>query len=131
MYFYYAMSAIKIRMPGKQIITILQIVQFVLDLAFVFYNLWDINFGPHNCFATNVSGFTATFILGSYLLLFLDFFKTAYCPSKPKKDDKALNKSNAQKPLIMSKDGVNNNEKKKMEEQKNDAINKRETKKNQ
>lgn len=126
MYFYYAMSAIKIRMPGKQIITILQIVQFVLDLAFVWYNMWEINFGARACQATNVAGYTATFILGSYLLLFLDFFKSAYCPSKPKK---IANGSKANK---MSKDGVNNkNNNKTDEEHKHESEMKQETKKNQ
>ena len=130
MYFYYAMSSIKIRMPGKQIITILQIIQFILDLSFVWYNLWEINFGPHACFGTNVFGFTATFILGSYLLLFLDFFKNAYCPSKPKKiaTDSIEDKSNVNELKQMSKDGVD----KIMDEQKNDKeTNKKETKKTQ
>merc|ERR1712244_219300 len=52
MYFYYAMAALKVRMPWKRIVTIMQIVQFVLDLA-VCYSCWAmINF-YQGCFGTN------------------------------------------------------------------------------
>ena len=96
MYFYYAMSSIKIKMPGKQIITILQIIQFILDLTFVWYNMWEINFGAKLCNASNVPGYIATGILGSYLLLFMDFFKTTYCKKK-EDNSKEHEKENAKK----------------------------------
>eukprot|EP00483_Globobulimina_turgida_P002042 UN02044 len=69
MYFYYAMAALKIRMPWKRIVTISQIVQFVLDLC-ACYGAWAIRNFYGKCFGTNRAGIVGCFILTSYLNLF-------------------------------------------------------------
>eukprot|EP01084_Bolivina_argentea_P256877 432659_1 len=98
MYFYYGMSAIKIKMPGKIIITVLQIVQFVLDLSFIWYVWFNVTQGSKFCNGKTMTGIIATGILGSYLLLFLDFFKNTYVKKKIK-DSNAIKQEKKKKIL--------------------------------
>merc|ERR1712232_66283 len=84
MYFYYAMAALKIRMPWKRIVTISQIVQFVLDLA-ACYTAWATHNFYGKCFGTNRAGIVGCFILTSYLYLFVDFYESTYNKNKNKK----------------------------------------------
>eukprot|EP00483_Globobulimina_turgida_P012620 UN12643 len=77
MYFYYAAAALKIRMPWKKIVTISQIVQFILDLC-ACYTAWAVHNFYGKCFGTNRAGIVGCFILTSYLYLFVDFYQTAY-----------------------------------------------------
>merc|ERR1712154_491675 len=61
MYFYYAMAALKIKMPWKKSVTIAQIVQFVLDV-FAIYTAWSIHNFYGKCFGTNRAGIVGCFI---------------------------------------------------------------------
>jgi hypothetical protein len=85
MYTYYGLAAIKIRVPFKISITILQITQFVLDLIACYFAWFTLCFEQRMCFGTWRAGFIGCFILTSYLYLFVDFFYAAYCMSKEKK----------------------------------------------
>merc|ERR1739842_81539 len=84
MYFYYAMAALKIRMPWKRIVTIMQIAQFVCDLA-ACYSAWAAHNWFGQCFGTNRAGIVFCFILTSYLYLFVDFYEMTYNKKKNKK----------------------------------------------
>merc|ERR1711997_1066365 len=77
MYFYYAMAALKVRMPWKRCVTIFQIVQFVLDLG-ACYTAWAFHNWYGMCFGTNRAGIVGCFILTSYLYLFVDFYEMTY-----------------------------------------------------
>eukprot|EP01083_Nonionella_stella_P112619 331515_1 len=83
MYWYYAMSALKIKMPWKKIVTISQILQFVLDLI-ACYTAWAIHNFYGRCFGTNRAGIVGIFILMSYLYLFVDFYDATYNKKKKK-----------------------------------------------
>merc|ERR1719277_739072 len=87
MYFYYAMAALKIKMPWKRIVTIMQIVQFILDLIACYLAWAMINF-YQRCFGTNRAGIVGCFILTSYLYLFVDFYDMTYNKKKKSKVDK-------------------------------------------
>jgi len=87
MYFYYAMAALKIKMPWKRIVTIMQIVQFILDLA-ACYTAWAVHNFYGKCFGTNRAGIVGCFILTSYLYLFVDFYQVTY--NKKKKNKKPI-----------------------------------------
>jgi len=87
MYFYYAMAALKVRMPWKRCVTIFQIVQFVADLA-ACYTAWAFHNWYGMCYGTNRAGIVGCFILTSYLYLFVDFYQMTY----KKKDGKGKGK---------------------------------------
>jgi len=89
MYFYYAMAALKIKMPWKKIVTISQILQFVIDLI-ACYTAWAIHNFYGKCFGTNRAGIVGCFILTSYLYLFVDFYESTY--NKNKNKNKAIKK---------------------------------------
>ena len=86
MYWYYFQAARGVRVWWKQYITILQIVQFVIDLFFVYfasytyfahtYFPWMPNVG--SCAGEEFAAFAGMGILSSYLLLFLSFYAATY-----------------------------------------------------
>merc|ERR1712228_493903 len=81
MYFYYAMATLRVKMPWKKIVTIMQILQFVLDLAACYtgwmaYNLYG------RCTGHNRGAIVGCFILTSYLYLFVDFYDSTYNKKK-------------------------------------------------
>ena len=84
MYFYYAMAALKIRIPWKRMVTVLQIGQFVIDLAACYYAWFELSVWG-TCFATFRAGLVGCFILTSYLYLFIDFYNEIYATKKQKK----------------------------------------------
>jgi len=84
MYFYYGLSAMKIEVPFKKIVTILQILQFIIDL-FACYSAWGYHSFRGLCFGTERAGFIGCFILTSYLYLFIDFYDSTYNKDKDKK----------------------------------------------
>jgi len=86
MYFYYAMATLRVRMPWKKMVTIGQIVQFVLDL-FGCYTAWFLHDYYGRCFGTH-RGVVGCFILTSYLYLFIDFYEETYSKKKRLKQKK-------------------------------------------
>lgn len=88
MYFYYAMAAMRVRMPWKKLVTIAQILQFVIDLI-ACYSAWGMVNFYGKCFGTNRAGIVGCFILTSYLYLFVDFYQMTY-HSRGDKKSKAV-----------------------------------------
>ena len=94
MYWYYFQSARGIRIWWKKYITMLQILQFVIDLGFVYfasytyfssvYFPWAPNMG--RCAGEEFAAFAGIGILSSYLLLFISFYFATY--KKEKKEGK-------------------------------------------
>ncbi|KAL1850277.1 Fatty acyl-CoA elongase/Polyunsaturated fatty acid specific elongation enzyme [Paecilomyces lecythidis] len=86
MYWYYFQSARGVRIWWKRYITIFQIVQFVIDLGFVYfasytyfastYFPWAPNAGK--CAGEEFAAFAGMAILSSYLLLFISFYFATY-----------------------------------------------------
>lgn len=83
-YTYYLLSSLGFNnIPGKILITLGQVVQFILDCiaclfaTFVFFYADESNpiFGYTYCKGTAVSGIGGTLLLLSYLVLFADLFK--------------------------------------------------------
>ena len=86
MYWYYFQSARGIRIWWKKYITMLQILQFIIDLGFVYfasytyftstYFQWMPNAG--RCAGEEFAAFAGIGILSSYLLLFISFYLATY-----------------------------------------------------
>lgn len=86
MYWYYFQSARGIRVWWKKYITMLQILQFVIDLVFVYfasytyftskYFRWMPSMGK--CAGEEFAAFAGMGILSSYLLLFISFYLATY-----------------------------------------------------
>ncbi|KAI1319445.1 hypothetical protein EDD11_004022 [Mortierella claussenii] len=86
MYYYYMRSAAGVRIWWKQYLTTLQIVQFVLDLGFIYfcsytyfaftYFPWAPNAGK--CAGTEGAALFGCALLSSYLLLFINFYRLTY-----------------------------------------------------
>jgi len=85
MYFYYALAALHIPIPFKQIITIFQISQFIIDLVGCYYGTLNIMLISDGCTGTYRAGFVGCFVITSYLYLFVDFYNETY-----KEDNKKL-----------------------------------------
>ncbi|PWN20323.1 GNS1/SUR4 membrane protein [Microstroma glucosiphilum] len=95
MYFYYALSSLKIRVPWKQLVTVCQITQFVIDLCVVYFACavhWSYSQNiklpffskPTDCSGSEGAALAGCACLTSYLFLFLSFYARTY-----KKDGKA------------------------------------------
>uniref|UniRef100_A0A6T6P560 Elongation of fatty acids protein n=1 Tax=Timspurckia oligopyrenoides TaxID=708627 RepID=A0A6T6P560_9RHOD len=89
MYYYYAMSALKIRVWWKQYLTTIQIMQFVIDViacayAYSIFILAGMNYSA--CYGTQIGAITGILILASYLLLFVRFYLVTYKTPASKSD---------------------------------------------
>ena len=91
MYVYYAASTLKIKIPFKIIITILQIMQFVVGLSFSFANIYL--FYP-KCYPKFrlASNLCLQAYVGSLVYLFTKFFIKTYSKKHNKKQQKRVNK---------------------------------------
>ncbi|KAI5199608.1 elongation of fatty acids protein 3 [Aureobasidium subglaciale] len=91
MYWYYFQAARGIRIWWKKYITVMQILQFVIDLGFVYfasYTYFTFRYFPNMpnmgiCAGEEFAAFAGMAILSSYLLLFLSFYAATY--KKPTK----------------------------------------------
>ncbi|KAG4103386.1 GNS1/SUR4 membrane protein [Neocallimastix lanati (nom. inval.)] len=101
MYYYYARtSIIKKRVWWKKYLTTMQIVQFIIDIAIIYFvvianNLYK--FFPNFIFAFPCAGTDFAHIFGcmivtSYLFLFIDFFKETYKTKASKTSKKSASK---------------------------------------
>lgn len=86
MYYYYAMSALRIRIWWKKYLTSLQIVQFIIDvvvIGYAYYTFIKAGFDPGVCYGTSRGAIVGISILFSYLILFIRFyFQTYRTPGK-------------------------------------------------
>ncbi|KAK4062699.1 uncharacterized protein Triagg1_9817 [Trichoderma aggressivum f. europaeum] len=86
MYWYYFQSACGVRIWWKEWVTRLQIIQFVIDLGFVYfasytyftftYWPWMPNWG--NCAGKEFAAYSGIIVLSSYLVLFISFYFATY-----------------------------------------------------
>jgi hypothetical protein len=75
MYFYYMLATLGYEIWWKKYLTTLQIIQFVIDLIACFSALTSKIYYPNDCHGDYWQGFVGVSIIGSYLFLFLDFFR--------------------------------------------------------
>ncbi|KAF4122935.1 fatty acid elongase 3 [Geosmithia morbida] len=110
MYWYYFQSARGIKIWWKQYITILQIAQFIIDLAgVVYFASWDywasthFSWLPHvgTCAGHPYAAMSGCFILSSYLVLFVMFYFSTYKKPASKKsaNEKPANKQLSKKDM--------------------------------
>ncbi|SPO28388.1 probable FEN1 - fatty acid elongase [Ustilago trichophora] len=86
MYFYYALTSLKIRCPWKKSVTTAQIGQFIIDLAVVYYASWNHVAAtyfpsiPHKgpCAGKEHAAVSGVVCLTSYLFLFITFYRRTY-----------------------------------------------------
>ncbi|KAJ2901501.1 fatty acid elongase (Gns1) [Zalerion maritima] len=86
MYWYYFQSARGIRVGWKEWVTRLQIIQFVIDIGFVYfasYTYFTSTYFPHmpnmgNCAGEEFAAFAGIGIISSYLVLFVSFYFATY-----------------------------------------------------
>ena len=107
MYWYYFQAARGVRIWWKQYITRLQILQFIIDLGFVYfasytyftstYFPWIPNKG--RCAGEEFAAFAGMGILSSYLLLFISFYFATY---RKESSSKGAGKGDKRRPRAMS-----------------------------
>lgn len=81
MYYYYALSALKIRVWWKKYLTTLQISQFIVDVVIIGYayaSFIKAGFDVNVCYGTQTGAIVGLAVLTSYLLLFLQFYFRTY-----------------------------------------------------
>lgn len=86
MYLYYGLTASGRQVPWKRVVTILQISQFVVDVAVCWWGLHMYYFGSGGCAGDLVTSWFGALLLSSYLILFVDFYLKTYVLSKSAPD---------------------------------------------
>lgn len=94
MYYYYAMSALRIRVWWKKYLTTLQITQFLVDVTVISYAYTVFiraGFDENACYGTTRGALIGLAILTSYLILFIQFYVSTYLakPKQKKPDSKS------------------------------------------
>lgn len=90
MYWYYFQSARGVRVWWKEWVTRIQIIQFVIDLGFIYfasYTYFVSTYFPAlpkvgSCAADDLAEFTGVAVLSSYLVLFILFYLATYKKGK-------------------------------------------------
>ncbi|KAJ1671626.1 Fatty acyl-CoA elongase/Polyunsaturated fatty acid specific elongation enzyme, partial [Spiromyces aspiralis] len=91
MYYYYYLASIGTKVWWKKHVTTLQITQFIVDLFLVVFSQYT-NMAYHNyphwpnmgnCRGSRTAAFIGSFLLSSYLILFVQFFAKTYKQSRP------------------------------------------------
>ncbi|PVU92704.1 hypothetical protein BB559_003628 [Furculomyces boomerangus] len=103
MYYYYYLTALGIRVWWKKLVTTMQIVQFIIDLGFVYFctyiyyaHKYRLAFSfKESCNGTEFAAIFGCLLLSSYLLLFVQFFIDTY--NQKRKDRKAKAKARSAK----------------------------------
>jgi fatty acid elongase 3 len=95
MYYYYAIVAAfpGIKIWWKKHLTTFQIIQFVVDLSFIYYCMYVKHIGNGDCQGDRAAGnyidlslgWAGTALISSYLYLFIEFFLKTYVISAPKR----------------------------------------------
>ncbi|KAJ1921672.1 Fatty acyl-CoA elongase/Polyunsaturated fatty acid specific elongation enzyme [Mycoemilia scoparia] len=93
MYYYYFRTAQGAKIWWKQWVTTIQIVQFIIDLGFVYFCTYQLIASryipslPHigDCRGTETAAVFGCALLSSYLVLFVQFFQKSYGKSKASK----------------------------------------------
>jgi len=86
MYWYYFQAARGVRIWWKQYITVMQIIQFVIDLGFIYfasYTYFTSTYFPNlpnkgSCAGEEFAATAGIIIISSYLFLFLGFYAATY-----------------------------------------------------
>ncbi|MCO5588088.1 hypothetical protein L7F22_042043 [Adiantum nelumboides] len=87
MYAYYALTSMGIRCPWKKMVTVSQIVQFIIDLFVVYFASWNywayhkwnmpsLSYGT--CSGEETAALSGMGVLSSYLVLFVIFYRNTY-----------------------------------------------------
>lgn len=78
MYYYYALSVLGIRSAWKRYITLIQIVQFIVDIGSVAAVFVHDSVSEAQCSGDPAGYWIPALIVASFLVLFLDFYRGAY-----------------------------------------------------
>lgn len=86
MYWYYFLAARGIRVWWKEWVTRFQIIQFILDIGFIYFAVYQkiadeyMTSLPHcgQCVGSNMATFAGCAIISSYLVLFISFYINVY-----------------------------------------------------
>lgn len=87
MYAYYALTSMGIRCPWKKMVTVSQIVQFIIDLFVVYFASWNYwayhkwnmpNLSYGTCSGEETAALSGMGVLSSYLVLFVIFYRNTY-----------------------------------------------------
>jgi fatty acid elongase 3 len=90
MYYYYFRTAAGAKIWWKKYLTTLQITQFIIDLAVIYfctYTYFAYTYWPHlpnmgSCAGTETSAIFGCTVLSSYLVLFINFYRITYQAKK-------------------------------------------------
>jgi fatty acid elongase 3 len=101
MYYYYFLASCGIRVWWKKYLTTMQIVQFILDLIVIYfctYTYFAAAYWPYlpnmgTCAGTETAAFWGAFLISSYLVLFIKFYRDTYIKQKRGRDAVKAKKS--------------------------------------